>query len=397
MLRFFPYILKTLWGHRARTLLTVSGTAVALFVFSFVVAMQQGLDRIHSQGDRTVVVFQANKFCPATSHLNEDYAEAMRELPGVADVLPIQVFTNNCRASLDTVVFYGVPAKPETRGGVSMPSPLRRFRDFQLVQGNWDAFEGDQYAGIAGQALAARRKLRVGQRFSIGGVTVLIAGIFKSSVPAEENYIYSHLDFLQYRSVSEGKSGAQSGLQGTVTQFEVRVQPGADAGKVCDAIDDHYRRGPTATNTRPIGEFQASSLADLFQLVELTHYLGLACVGLVIVLVTTTSIMAVQDRIKEHGVLQTIGFSGPRIFVLVLVESTLVSVVGGILGVGAALTALALLGLSIGAEAVCVTFEPSFSLLLLGMTLSACIGILAGLIPAWQAARTDIVTALRQP
>ena len=43
MFKFIPYVFKSLWRHRARTLLTVSGTAVALLVFCFIGAVQQGL------------------------------------------------------------------------------------------------------------------------------------------------------------------------------------------------------------------------------------------------------------------------------------------------------------------------------------------------------------------
>jgi putative ABC transport system permease protein len=42
MFKFAPYVLKNLWRHRSRTTLTVSGSAVALFVFCFVGAVQQG-------------------------------------------------------------------------------------------------------------------------------------------------------------------------------------------------------------------------------------------------------------------------------------------------------------------------------------------------------------------
>src|SRR6187399_208589 len=102
MIRFAPYILKTLWRHRTRTLLTVSGAAVALFVYSFVGAVQQGLDRLASDQaqHRTLIVFQANRFCPSTSKLPEDYARKIETMPGVASAVPIKVFMNNCRASL---------------------------------------------------------------------------------------------------------------------------------------------------------------------------------------------------------------------------------------------------------------------------------------------------------
>lgn len=103
------YVLKTLWRHRTRTLLTVTGAAVAMFVFCFVGSVQEGLNRLTtgSDADRTLIVFQENRFCPTTSRLPEDYSRKIKEIPGVRDVMPIQVWTNNCRASLDIIVFNG--------------------------------------------------------------------------------------------------------------------------------------------------------------------------------------------------------------------------------------------------------------------------------------------------
>src|SRR5205823_258259 len=108
--RFLPYVLKNLWRQRTRTVLTASGAAVALTVFCFIGAVQEGLAKL-TQGqlaDRVLIVFQANRFCPSTSRLPEDYTRIIGKLPGVRDVIPIKVFMNNCRASLDLVVFHGV-------------------------------------------------------------------------------------------------------------------------------------------------------------------------------------------------------------------------------------------------------------------------------------------------
>ena len=102
MWRFVPYVLKNLWRHRTRTALTVSGAAVALFVFTFVGAAGEGLTRLShgEQADRVLIVFQANRFCPSTSRLPEDYRRTIAWQPGVRDVVPIKVFLNNCRARL---------------------------------------------------------------------------------------------------------------------------------------------------------------------------------------------------------------------------------------------------------------------------------------------------------
>jgi putative ABC transport system permease protein len=379
MLKFLPYTLKTLWRHRSRTILTVSGSAVALFVFCFVGAVQEGMNDLERRqaAKGSLIVFQANKFCPATSHLPQDYEQKIATLDGVKEVVPIQVFTNNCRASLDVVVFYGLP-----------PEKLRKARDFELLSGDWAEFEGHQDAAVLGQAVASRRGIKVGDKFSIGDLSVNVAGIFSSDDPAEENYIYSHLDFLQR---SKGMN-----LVGTVTQVEVLLNPGADAIAKCEEVDELFRGGPVETDTRPKGVFQAKALGDLTQLIGMAHYLGYACVGLVLALVATTTVMSVQDRIKEHAVLQTLGFSGPTVFRLILMESILLSLAGGLLGVGTAMLMLKLSSLSVGAEAVTIAFTPSLRLAVLGVLVAAVTGVLAGIAPAWHAARTEIVPALRQ-
>ena len=377
MFKFAPYLLKTLWRHRGRTMLTVSGSAVALFVFCFVGSVQEGMDRLTSQSDSTLIVFQANKFCPATSHLPQDYDQIIGKMPGVQEVVPIQVFTNNCRASLDVVVFYGVPAEK-----------IQKIRDFDLTEGSWDEFESNQDAGIVGESVARRRNLKLGAKFSVGEVKVTVAGIFNSSDRSEEDYVYTHLDFLQR---TPGMN-----LVGTVTQHEVVLDDSADAVKTSSLIDDEFRAGPVETDTRTKGVFQASSLADLVELIELSHYLGYACIGLMTMLISTTTFMAVQDRIKEHSVLQTLGFSDSIVFALVLAESVLISVGGGVVGTGVAMLTLAGSGLSVGAEAVTIAFSPSVGLALTGLVGSLAVGIAAGVLPAVAAARADIINGLRQ-
>lgn len=379
MFKFAPYVFKSLWRHRSRTMLTVSGSAVALFVFCFVGSVQRGLSRLteDQQALRTLIVFQENRFCPASSKLPEDYARTAAKLPGVKEVVPIKVFTNNCRASLDVVVFNGMP-----------PNQLRASRELTLLSGNWGDFDARTDAAVVGQAVAQRRRLKVGERFTIGEVSVSVVGIFRSTVPAEENYIYTHLDFLQR---ARGKSSV-----GTVTQLEIHLNENADPDQVAAEIDAQFRNGPVATTTRSKGVFQRDTLSDLAELIGFAHWLGYACVGLVLALVATTTVMAVQDRIKEHAVLQTLGLRPGRIFRLVLAESMLQSVLGGMLGIGAGLAMLAWGGFAVGAEGVTIAFKPTLDLAVSGAIVSIVVGVLAGLAPGWQAARTEIVVALRQ-
>ncbi len=379
MFKFSPYVFKSLWRHRSRTLLTVSGSAVALLVFCFVGSVQNGLSQLtkDQKALRTLIVFQENRFCPASSKLPEDYARTAAKLPGVKEVVPIKVFTNNCRASLDVVVFNGMA-----------PEQLRSSRELTLLSGNWNEFNGRTDAAVVGQAVAQRRGIKPGQRFTIGEVSVSVVGIFRSTVAAEDSYIYTHLDFLQR---ARGKNSV-----GTVTQLEVHLDSNADPDAMAAEIDSQFRNGPVATSTRSKGVFQRDTLSDLAELIGFAHWLGYACVGLVLALVATTTVMAVQDRIKEHAVLQTLGLRPGRIFGLVLAESFLQSLAGGLLGIGGGLGILAWGRFAVGAEGVTIAFRPSVDLAISGAIVSAVVGILAGVAPGIQAARMEIVPALRQ-
>lgn len=378
MVRFAPYIIKNLWRHRLRTMLTASGAAVAIFVFVFVGSVQEGLDDLTAQqlADKRLVVFQANRFCPSTSKLPDDYARQIRLKPGVKDAVPVKVFMNNCRASLDVVVFHGMPA-----------DKLRLARDLTLVSGDWNAFEQRSDGAIVGQSIAARRRLQVGQQFSIGGVTVSVVGVARSGTPAEENFVFTHLDFLQ----------RIPGLNsvGTATQIEVLLNDQADVQQTAAIIDEAFRTGNVATNTRPLGVFQRDAVGDLVELIGFLRYLAYACVGLVLALVGTTTLMAVQDRVREFSVLQTIGFTSPQVFGLILAESVILSTVGGAVGVAIAAALLSIGKLAVGSEGVIVPFLATPQLVLTGIVVSLVAGFLAGLSPAWTASRGDIVSGLK--
>jgi putative ABC transport system permease protein len=376
--KFFPYIRKNLLGHRVRTAMTVAGTALLLFLFLFVTSVQGGLNRVLEARDDKLIVFQAYRVCPSSSQLPVYYADAIRGVSGVKEVLPVKVVVSNCRASTDTVVFNGVD-----------PMLLQSLRpNLRFLSGDWAAFQARTDAALVGRRIAERRGLKAGQSFTVAGVTVQIAGVFASDELGEENVIYTHLTLL--------------GLGGTghhdyhATLFEVHLADPGQAGAVATAIDTRIKdKFEVPTETKPQKAHYAAALADLLDLIGMTWWLGLVCVGVVIVLVANSVVMAAQDRVKEHAVLQTIGYSGRRIVSLMLTESCLISFVGGVLGSVACIAFLMWKPMSLSTEGVTIDFLASPMLVVWGLGLSLVVGLAAGAIPAWQAGRAQIVNSLR--
>jgi len=383
--RFLPVVVKQLWRHRVRSVLTLSGVGVAMFLFIAVQTLQEGVKQATqaAAGDTTLVVYRENRFCPATSRLPEYYVEKIKGVSGVTSVVPVKIVVNNCRASLDVITFRGVPSEAVKEGGGGGLNAK-----WQMVSGSVEEWQKRSDAAMVGETLAARRGFRVGQSFDSSGVTVTVAGIIRSPEAQDQNVAYVHLGFLQQAT---GKGG---GL-GSVTQFTVRVDDPARMDAIAAGIDAQFRSEADPTTTRPEKAFVAQAGADIVEIVAFTRYLGWGCLAAVLALVANAIVMSVQDRIKENAVLATLGFRGGLITRLIISEGMLIGLLGGAAGTGLALAVVHWGRFSLSQEGLSITIAASWSVLGWGLAISAGVGILAGLVPAWQAGRREIAACFR--
>jgi len=377
-MRWLLLVRRNLLRRPGRTLLTLAGVAAALLMLVLVEALGQGLQGALSGADaaRTLVVYRANRYCPQTSHLPEWYGERLATLPGVESVLPVKVFLNNCRASLDVVAFHGVP-----------PQAALEQRGLTVVQGDASRFVAEDDAALVGRAFAARKGLEPGDRFRFGGIDVKVAGVFASDTPVREGLILTHLQFLQ-------RSGPVD-RPGEVTQFEVRAAPGSDPDALGRDIDALFADAEAPTDTRAEAAFLQRATRDLQEILGFARALGLACAVVVLVLVANTMLVSVHERTRELAVLRALGAGEGRLAVLVLAESLLLAAVGGAAGLLAAAGVLGATHLTLGAEGVPVELAMTPGLLLRGAALALGAGAAAGLFPALLAARRPVAAALR--
>lgn len=379
MLRLAPLVYKQVVRHPTRSFLTVGGVGVAMFLFCIVQALHQGVEnatRLTSE-DTTLVVYRENRYCPFASRLPQWYEERIAKVSGVREVVPMRIVVNNCRVGLDVVTFRGVQAE-------KMPSVAR---PFTFIDGSIAAWERRGDAAILGEALARRRGFRVGESFDAAGLTVYVAGIVRSKEPQDQNVAYVHLGFLQ-RSASRVQDGI-------VTQFNVRVDDPERLEEIAAAIDEQFRNDPEPTQTRPEKAFVARAAADIIEIVNFTQWLGIGALLAVGALVGNAVVLSVQDRIKEHAIMQTLGFGGRTIAGLIVAEGVLMGLMGGALGTVAAMGMLRVWSLSLSVEGVNVQASTDPRVAIVALFLAAALGIIAGLVPAWRASRREIAECFR--
>lgn len=377
--RLIPTVLRQVLRHRTRTLLTGAGVAVAMFLFVTVQSLQQGVREATevTAGDTTLIVYRENRFCPATSRLPESYAPRIARLPGVASVVPMKVVVNNCRASLDVVTFRGVPSSDLAQ----MASKWR------IVSGSLADWQKRSDSALIGERMAQRRGLSPGMSFDASGITVSVAGVLASDEPQDQNVAYVHLNFLQ--------QAVASGGLGIVTQFNVRVTDPAQLREVAGAIDDLFRTDQDPTTTRPEKAFVAQVGADVVEIVGFARYLGWGCLAAVLGLVANAIVLGVQDRVKEHAVLQTLGFRSSLIARMIVAEGLVLGILGGAAGTALAAAFIAWGRFSLSTEGLSIHVSPDLRTSLLGLVISAGVGVLAGLVPALQAGQREIAHSFR--
>lgn len=370
--------MKQLLRHRLRTSLTVLGVASGMFLFTSVETLQSSLGAATEEtaADTTLVVYRENRFCPAASKLPEHYADEIRRMPGVREVIPIQIVVNNCGASLDVITFRGVPE-----------GMLRKFApEIEIIAGDDAEWARRDDGALLGEQFAKRRGLKPGDKFDAVGITVHVAGIIRSPFPQDNNVAYVKLPFLQQAS--------RTGL-GVVTQFNVRVNRSADLKPVAAAIDTRFKSDQSPTNTRPEKAFFAETASQLIELIGFTRWLGLGAVIAVIALVANAILLMVRGRVKENAVLRTLGYPARAIMFLVVSEGGLLGLAGGVFGAGLAWGFLRWQSFTMGSEGHTLAILPEISTALLASGAALALGVIASIHPALIAIRQPIVKSLR--
>lgn len=379
--RAVPFTWRNLVRRPLRTALTVLGIAVATFLFCFVGSMRDGVARATEAGaaETTLVVYRKNRFCPFASQLPQRYEREIARLDGVRSVVPMKIVVNNCRASLDVVTFRGVPDVTGLRAALGSAS---------VPDADFTAWQSRQDAVLVGSALAERRRIRAGDRFDAAGVRAWVAGVVPSEDPQSSNAAYAHLGFLQ-------ETAQRGGTGGIVTQFNVQVSDPARLEPVASAIDELFAHDQFPTTTRPESAFVARAARDVLALVRFAGMVGWASLAAVFALIANSIALAVRDRVRDHAILRTLGWTGPDIAWMVLMEASMLGLAGGALGAVASDVVIRLARLDFTMEGVSIQVKASGAAALAGVALAAGLGALAGALPAWAAARREIVQGFR--
>ncbi len=384
MFRYFSLAFKnTLRNHR-RTFLTVSSIAVSLCLLGVLIAIYHALfmgQQTPGQALRLVVRHRVSlaQAIPAA------YEAKIRAVPGVKEVSVWNWFGGTYKDARDQRNFFarlGVEPKAfmTIRTQMEMPEDQRR------------AFITDRTGCVISRDLAEKLNLKLGDRVTLIGdiypvtLELKVVGIFDD--PDAKQTLFFNYDYL--------RDALPLARRNLISVVAVLADTPEDVPRIAKAVDAMFDNSAYPTKTESEQQFALSFVSFLGN-IKLYLMVICAAVTFTILLVSgNTMAMSVRERIKEVGVLKTLGFTNNTILGLIVGEALTIALVGGAIGLifGAVLCALITrTGATLLLQVPSLTISPFTIFVCLGIALL--IGFVSSFVPAWNAARTNILDSLR--
>ena len=385
-MKYFHLIWCNLKRKKLRTSLTLLSILVAFILFGFLMAIKQALAGGVSmtRQDRLVVRHKVS----IIQMLPESYKARMARIPGVA-------------LATHQTWFGGIYQDPKN---FFMQNPVvpEEFLDMHpeviLSPEQKKAWLQTRTGAIVGRKTADRFHWKIGDKVPIQSSIwskqdgsrlweFEIVGIYDGDKKENDTTPL----FFRYDYFDEAR---RTGAKGLVGWYTIRVKDPAQAAEVAKRVDQEFENSDAETKTEPEGAFVQAWMSQIGNIVLIVSAI-LGAVFFTILLVTgNTMSQTVRERTVELGVLKAIGFTNAQVMSLVLAESCLLTILGGILGLG-----LACLLVPVLAKAL-AGLLPLFSLpthdLFVGLGLSIALGLVTGIFPALQAMRLRVADALRR-
>jgi putative ABC transport system permease protein len=314
----------------------------------------------------------------------ESYRNRIRQIPGVREVMSSQWFGGVYKDSRDPKNFFArfaiEPDKIFTlRSEMEVPEDQRR------------AFQRERTGCLIGKRLADKHNFHLGDRIFIRG------DIFPFNLELTVRAIYnaSENNATLYFSREYLEQGFKGGLQGNVGTFLVLADSAESVPRIAKVIDSEFHNSPIQTQTETERAFALSFVAMLGN-VKVFLLIVCAAVTFTILLVSANTIaMSVRERVREVGVLKTLGFTPGAILGMILGESVAISLIGGIAGCVLSILMCRVVrnGPAVSDELTRLSLRPSVALACLAVAMA--IGLVSAFVPAWKASHTGITDALR--
>ncbi|MBI3263467.1 MAG: FtsX-like permease family protein [Acidobacteria bacterium] len=380
-MKYLPLIWRNLLRRKARTFFTTLSILVAFILFGLLmtirVAFSLGVDL--AGADRLVQLHKVGFLI----FLPLGHKDRIAQVPGVKEVTYQTWFGG----------IYQDPSNFFAQMAVDPEAFLRMYPEFKVPPDQAKAWIDDRTGAMVGRALAERFGWKLGDRIPLQGTIFNTGRPWEFTIDAIYDGEQKGTDTTQFLFHYDFLREAGMGGQSLVGWYVIRVADPQQAAQIAQLVDAQFANSAFETKTSTEKAFVQGFAKQIGDIGAIMVAISVAVLFTILLVAGNTMAQSIRERTNELAVLKTVGFSDGRILGLVLAESCAIAIIGG--GIGLALGwAITERGDPTGG------MLPAFYLpgrdLGVGVGLIVLLGLLAGILPAWQASRLRIVDALRR-
>ena len=360
---FFTVVIRGLWRRPLRTGLTLAGISIGIAAVVALVGMSRGFEKcwqagLKARGTDIVVTSREGSLTP--KRFDASVRDRIASLPRIAATCNILVEVTSVEDS-DLMILsareWGCFA----------------WNNLELVSGRMprDAVEETV---VLGQTAAEVLKKKVGDPIQIETKQLTVVGIVKGGALVEDGSVILSLPLLQ------GIMGAPN----RINIIDIRVTPSTTEQQIKELTQQIGQQVP---EVRAVTVSEHLSHSEGFRLVKAMSWgTSLLAILVGVLGVMNTMLMAVFERTHEICVLLAVGWTRRRIMRMILYESALLGLLGGVVGVAIGAVGVKVLSAT---PAIKGLLQPDLSIALLGLSvvIAVAVGISSGLYPAWRSSR----------
>ncbi|HEV8400971.1 MAG TPA: ABC transporter permease [Gemmatimonadales bacterium] len=385
-MKLVKIVLKNLFRHRLRTILTMLGIATAVMAFGLIrtVVGAWNAGVAASAANRMITRQSVSFIFP----LPLPYRQQIARIPGVTGVSWANWFGGVYGDPNDFNDFW-------PRFAVDAETFYDLYPEYQVPADQLAQFRKERNACIIGRKLAAKHGFKIGDVITMEGDIFpgrwewVVRGIYTGrDQTVDETQMHFQWNYL-YEQVQQREPGRPV----DAGWFILRVEPSDAMPRVATAVDEQFVNSRAPTKTETERAFQQGFVAMSSAIITSLQVISVVIVGIILLVLANTILMAVRERTREYAVLKTLGFSARHLIVLIFGESLLIAACGGLIGLALTFPMVAGFGQAMQAFFPIINVAPRTIALALSAALVS--GIIAAFFPTVRVVRTPIVAGLR--
>lgn len=384
MLRYLPLILKNSLRNRRRSVLTILSLAASLCLLGVLFALYRGMFLAPPRPGQELRLITRHKVS-MTQPLPISYGARIRQVPGVSEAMVWQWFGGSYKDARDRRNFFA-------RFCIE-PDKLFRVRpELGIPDDQKLAFQRLRTGAVASSDLAERMGWKIGERIFLTGdiypvnPELTLVGIYNDPNGSDTlMFSYPYLREL----LGSSRRGDMAGT------FQIQAQNPEAVPRVAKTIDEMFANSTAPTKTETEQAFGLQFASFLGNIKVYLMSISAAVTFTILLVSANTMAMSVRERVREVGILKTLGYTPGAILFMILGEAGIISLVGGGIGLLLAmgLTSVVRRGPSFISAMRMLSITPDVAAISLALALV--IGVGSAVIPAWNAARNSILESLR--